>query len=510
MSEIGQSEPIFYGTGKPEMRMPLLTDKQFRSLPPITLLGYLTYANNNEDSSTLFIPHAELLAERFAKLRNIIEENSAIVEDLASQTAEAFGHIVRSNNHYRLKPEILERLYTGILSADFMEWSPSGLLGVLEVFEDRNVQHGEKSAHIVDRYLKVIVQKLLHPKSDKDLEDGEWLAGRSWPFQTGYAETLIETLQKSPNDETLRRVYPIFANRIGLNEMRLFLQKYAEEHADFVPIWTHAEQALGFAQKPTLSYRQGYKEMQDEFVNYTPNKKLLKFETSLIQHILGKGKMILDMGFGPAARHMNALTKRGMRVTGIDVVPENAQRAKHDSPKLDVTIADWRHLPYPNNSFDSVYCLGRSAHSNRSVGYFLEILLEMHRLLGENGKNALIDLAVSGKGSLAEEQKKFAQAARNLGIYQFESGSIHDSPDQGKHTFDRLLLTDEQFVSMANACGFEAKVVAQKPYGENGNDGPNINTYWELTVSGKPMTLEQLSENLGTKFTTKPVRYATY
>jgi hypothetical protein len=151
---------------------------------------------------------------------------------------------------------------------------------------------------------------------------------------------------------------------------------------------------------------------------------------------------------------------------------------------------------------------------NTTVEDWLQTLDGMRRVLGPDpldryetmnlppGK-VVLDIPMTGTGPLGEEQRRFRENARRLGIYQLEGGDIHDSPD-GEHYFDRFIPTIHQFQTMANMCGFDAHIVARKPYGNGTDRYRNINLYWELTVRGSPLPYNQRQLEMR-ELTTKPI-----
>jgi ubiquinone/menaquinone biosynthesis C-methylase UbiE len=366
------------------------------------------------------------------------------------------------------------------------------------------------SEDTISRFRSGLVENLIHPKTPEDFNKGETIVSFTWPYLTGLQEALVEAIRRAPDDETIQKVYPIFANRFGLEEIRQYLREYAGKHKDFEKVLVHTDQVLGFDQSKTLpTIDSTYKDIEDEFVHYKPNEELLPYEARLLKRTFKPGQKILDIGFGPAARHMNALQKAKIRVTGIDIVPSNAKRARKDNPTLDVSVVDWHNLPFPDGSFDGAYCLGRSMLHNTTLDDWLQTLREIQRVLGFKGlieyekdyprKKLLIDIPDVQKGSYRKESAKFSEKAGELGIHDYERGVIHDSPDQ-KHFLDRYVPSISQFRIMAKICGFEAKIISKKPYGTEG-DG---NIYWELMPNGRPLRYQEYMRQYGRELIRKP------
>jgi SAM-dependent methyltransferase len=72
------------------------------------------------------------------------------------------------------------------------------------------------------------------------------------------------------------------------------------------------------------------------------------------------GSRILDVPYGNG-RHSILLTRRGARVTGIDLAEENIVEARRLSGavKVEWIISDMRNLPFVSE-FDGAFCFGNS------------------------------------------------------------------------------------------------------------------------------------------------------
>lgn len=359
----------------------------------------------------------------------------------------------------------------------------------------------------IEKYGRDLVNKLIHPKDEDDFKSAKMDIIFSWPYHTGLMNTLITALQENPDDETIKKIYPLYANRYGLEVLRRDLGEYALKNEDFGPILAHVDNVLGFDQtnKPS-TLKSTYKEMEEEFMSYPPNKELLLYETSLIQKVFSLNNKILDIGCGPAARHMNELQKAGFNnLEGVDIVPSNVSRATKDNPTLKIRVADWHDLPFENNSLDGIYCLGRSILHNTTLDDFLDTLREMHRVLnkyfvGDSPKKVIIDMPDVEKGEYTNLANDFSDKLKSLSIYDYSFGNIHDSADQ-EHFLDRFVPRQQQFELMAHVCGFEAKIISKRAYGNKGD----INIYWELTPNGRPMKYREYMSMFGRELTGNPL-----
>lgn len=111
-------------------------------------------------------------------------------------------------------------------------------------------------------------------------------------------------------------------------------------------------------------------------------KKFLKNLSTLLQ--LQPGDRVLDLACGKG-RHSIYLSKKGCRVTGLDLSPENIEQAKSfETPDLTFAVHDMRET-YPGGKFDFVLNLFTS------FGYFentednRRVLKSVHQMLVPGG-----------------------------------------------------------------------------------------------------------------------------
>ncbi len=70
----------------------------------------------------------------------------------------------------------------------------------------------------------------------------------------------------------------------------------------------------------------------------------------MLQNMPGGEKAILDVGCGPG-RNAQILSRRGYKVTGIDMSKELLERAKRTNPELDFRLMDVRNLGFSDDTF---------------------------------------------------------------------------------------------------------------------------------------------------------------
>lgn len=286
------------------------------------------------------------------------------------------------------------------------------------------------------------------------------------------------------------------ANIYGFEPTRQFLRSYASSNPDFNPILEQLNRELELT--PALA--ELYNDLAElyesiDFRQYEPNKELQQADAEVLSEQLADSKTVLDVGFGPNARHLIPLAQAGKTMYGIDLVETHVTEAQNAlseaGVEANIKVADWHNTEFPNEQFDGAYCLGRSFLHNTTVAEGVAFLREMARVIKPNGR-LVVDLPDGDDGEYANNRRMIADRAVALGITNIQTGTIIDSPN-GASYFDRLVPTFTQFTAMAAACGFEAQLVKEQTY--LGADGvTDKNTYWVLTRTSrsKQINLEEL------------------
>lgn len=151
-----------------------------------------------------------------------------------------------------------------------------------------------------------------------------------------------------------------------------------------------------------------------------------------------KNLKILDVGCG-TGRHVIELTKRGYKVTGIDLSDSLIKRAKEKASELnleiDFRVGDARNLHY-QNEFDLVMMICEGAFPLMETDEMnFQILRNSARALKENGKIVLTTL--NGLFPLFHSVKDFlaSQTKEGNAIYAENSFDIMTFRDINKTTF---------------------------------------------------------------------------
>jgi ubiquinone/menaquinone biosynthesis C-methylase UbiE len=178
------------------------------------------------------------------------------------------------------------------------------------------------------------------------------------------------------------------------------------------------------------------------------------------------GGDLLDVpcGYG---RHTIALARAGYRVVGVDrsrtLLAEARRRAGEGAPKL--VEADYRELPFPDESFDAALNLFTS------LGFYgdeedVKALAEIGRVLRPTGRlvietmhrDRLVhgfheqDWRLVGAGRLLLEQRSFDAAA---GVAQTTQTLIEKTGERDSRSFAVRVYTATELVAMLNRAGFD-------------------------------------------------------
>ena len=182
------------------------------------------------------------------------------------------------------------------------------------------------------------------------------------------------------------------------------------------------------------------------------------------------GGDLLDVpcGYG---RHAIPLARAGLRVTGVDRSPTllaEARRRAGDDQHPELVEADYRELPFPDESFDAALNLFTS------LGFYgdeedVRALTEIGRVLRPGGRlvietmhrDRLVhgfhdqDWRLVGEGRLLLEQRTFDAAS---GVAQTTQTLIETTGERDSRTFSVRVYTATELVAMLLRAGFaEAK-----------------------------------------------------
>lgn len=129
---------------------------------------------------------------------------------------------------------------------------------------------------------------------------------------------------------------------------------------------------------------------------------------------LPRGGRVLDVGCGPGYA-VKLLTRKGFRVTGIDVSREMLELARKKVPKATFLRQDMRKLDFPPRSFDGIVCLYSIIHVPRHNHE--QILFKFRELLKEGG----ILLLCTGWGPLIEVEENWLGSGARMYWSHFDA-----------------------------------------------------------------------------------------
>ncbi len=135
-----------------------------------------------------------------------------------------------------------------------------------------------------------------------------------------------------------------------------------------------------------------------------------------------KGSKILDLGCGSGRFSINA-GKMGFNVTGIDIVPGAINTCIKRSiqeklPEIKFLVADMSEIPFPDNSFDYVFCPRFSINAVATLKKRKEAIKEMIRVVKPGGMVFVesFNKLYLGKGHLFFLKNIFRDLARYFRI----------------------------------------------------------------------------------------------
>jgi ubiquinone/menaquinone biosynthesis C-methylase UbiE len=167
-----------------------------------------------------------------------------------------------------------------------------------------------------------------------------------------------------------------------------------------------------------------------------------------------KGIHILDIGCG-TGRHTVELTKRGYRVTGVDLSESQLRRARQKAKEQDLTIdflkEDARYLPFAEE-FDAAIMLCEGGFSLMETDEMnFEILKSASRSLKKSGK--IIFTTLNGLFPLYHSVEKFCAAMSKEGQSNCRENS-----------FDLMTFRDHNVTSFVDDSGAKKEIISNERY----------------------------------------------
>jgi len=167
-----------------------------------------------------------------------------------------------------------------------------------------------------------------------------------------------------------------------------------------------------------------------------------------------KNLRIIDVGCG-TGRHSIELSKRGYRITGVDLSESQLARANEKAKQLNLKIDfqqhDARKLPF-NSEFDAAIMLCEGAFSLMETDEMnFEILENVTRALKDTGK--LIFTTLNGLFPLYHSVEKFCESANGEGNATYKS-----------KTFDLMTFRDHNTTVFEDDAGNKKELKCNERY----------------------------------------------
>ncbi|MCX6713568.1 MAG: class I SAM-dependent methyltransferase [Candidatus Vogelbacteria bacterium] len=210
-------------------------------------------------------------------------------------------------------------------------------------------------------------------------------------------------------------------------------------------------------------------EMYDQKYTTKNESKPRAVVSFFVDNYLTAGQNCLDLGIG-AGRHSQYLAEKGIKVTAVDISPVGVEKTKEklsDNPESGVAIADIHHLPFANESFDSLI-------SNRVLDYnneqgLEEVFAEIARVTRNRSLVLITVRSVSqppkGNEVLVEENNAGGKT------FQVQEGSEQNA---FQHYF-----AEQEIKDLAERHGFEIKEIREQT---KTNSEEELKSEWQVIM----------------------------
>lgn len=298
------------------------------------------------------------------------------------------------------------------------------------------------------------------------------------------AEKLFERLEKDSSSfqikDTAKQIVLILTDLLGAEETRKRLNEMIEENRDSGKAETtdNLEYARSFItpnhDKIVIENLKKFYEEKIKFEEYELNKKMSEKEIRILEGTINKNEKLLEMGCG-AGRLIKELVKDDYDVAGFDLVDRHVKLTQQEIEKTGksakVFRGDWHNNAIKNQSFDTVYSLGRNILHDYSLPDQVQLFREAARVLKPGGR-FIFDVPDREKGGYKEMVEEYSREMKNRGIRHFRFGAIYDSPD-GKNFTTRYTYSHQDIIELAQLTGFKTKAVKKERL-ETGKGDENL------------------------------------
>lgn len=183
----------------------------------------------------------------------------------------------------------------------------------------------------------------------------------------------------------------------------------------------------------------------DAETNFDMERAQIAMERKLGKKLdLPAGSMVLDAGcgYGPVSRTLS--NEFGLNIVGIDLIhkrlKQNAMLNQANEQSINLTNADYHHLPFPDETLDGIFTMETLVHAADHK----QVLSEFLRVLKPGGKVVLFEYSIPSLESVPTLARKLAEnVIRKTGMLSL--------PD----------FTHGSFSSILSEAGFEKPIIEE-------------------------------------------------
>ncbi|MBS3175381.1 class I SAM-dependent methyltransferase [Candidatus Woesearchaeota archaeon] len=183
----------------------------------------------------------------------------------------------------------------------------------------------------------------------------------------------------------------------------------------------------------------------EELLKNTPDsyREWFMQEKNYLRNIINKNSKVLDIGCGNG-RTLNDISDITQNIFGIDNENKSVEDAKKNLKLItnaQILLANARNLPFENNFFDFVLCMGTFANFGN---YKFKILTEMKRVLKNDG---FIILSVFSENAFDERMKVYKNL--NAPIKKVNGTTVFfDFEPEGENISEQFSQKDLELIVM--------------------------------------------------------------
>lgn len=345
-------------------------------------------------------------------------------------------------------------------------------------------QNSEKSSHLRNRIQLLTLDYLISTDTEK-YETALLLLDMIYAYYPGILPQLyIEAIKSHESTKQAQQIYHAFANRLYNGPAQAIKLLFENNLASLA---TSFLQRLEFI--PEKCEATSAQELYDKFDigHWDPNNQELTEELEILRQFIPNDRPTLDIACGQG-RHLVPLASTHTHIFGTDINYHNIQKLKNNHPHTNVAVASWYHIPFKDQSFESIICLGRSAPHITTSSQWCVFLSEAKRVANE----LFIDIPDPQQGFAKEQIDLFDQTSMQHDALSSQSG-IHIGTPNHQHFTPRFVPNDEYIRAIAQLNGWVANKVHQIEYTDQTGQ-KNTNNYWHFTKSSTTLTFDEYAK----------------